>query len=228
MLKSFGCSFVFGTDLADDGRGHASASASQLTWPAHLARHFEHDYICYARPGAGNLSIADRVLSHAASPGDDIYVINWTYIDRFDYGMNQTPWDRDWSTLRPGEKSEENKFYFTHLQGDYRDKLSALITIKTCIDTLVQRNIPFIMTYMDHLMFDTQYHCSPAISLLQQQAKQYLRTFQGSNFVEWSRDHGYAISDTEHPLEQAHEAAAKHIIANQSDFFFNFTGVHNV
>ena len=43
-VKSFGCSFIFGSELSDDGYGGPYATPSQLTWPAHLARHLGHGY----------------------------------------------------------------------------------------------------------------------------------------------------------------------------------------
>jgi hypothetical protein len=38
-LKSFGCSFIFGSELSDDGRNGLYATGSRLTWPAHVAQH---------------------------------------------------------------------------------------------------------------------------------------------------------------------------------------------
>ena len=62
-LKSFGCSFIFGSELAYDGRDSPYATPSQLTWPAHLAQHLNYNYQCYARPGAGNLQILEQIFT---------------------------------------------------------------------------------------------------------------------------------------------------------------------
>ena len=62
-LKSFGCSFIWGSDLPDDGRNLPRATASRLTWPALLAQDLEYEYECHARPGAGNLQITERLLN---------------------------------------------------------------------------------------------------------------------------------------------------------------------
>ena len=83
-LKSFGCSFIFGSELSDDGKNGRYATGSKLTWPAHVARHLNYTYLCYARPGSGNLQIAERTLTHLATNEHALFVINWTYIDRFD------------------------------------------------------------------------------------------------------------------------------------------------
>ena len=63
MLKSFGCSFIYGSDLSDDGKGFPLASPSKLSWPSLLAQSLNYTYECYARPGSGNLRILEKVLN---------------------------------------------------------------------------------------------------------------------------------------------------------------------
>lgn len=201
-LKSFGCSFIFGTDLPDDGNGAAWATPSKLTWPAHLAKHLDYQYLCYARPGIGNLSIAERVLNQAGCNEHSLFVVGWTWIDRFDY----TDEKDDWLTLRPTEEDRNASFYYKNLHSEYRDKLSTLMCMRLVIDTLKEKNCPFIMTYMDDLIFDSKYHAPPAIVDLQNYVRPYMTRFEDKNFLEWSQSKGYAISDTLHPLEEAHQA----------------------
>ena len=103
-LKSFGCSFIFGSELADDGRDGPYATPSQLTWPAHLSKHLSRDYQCYARPGAGNLQILEQLLNQSAINDDtDLFVIGWTWIDRFDY------YDADYN---PKVKKNSVEYYY--------------------------------------------------------------------------------------------------------------------
>jgi hypothetical protein len=216
-LKSFGCSFIFGSDLADDGRNGPFATPSQLTWPAHLARHLDRDYECYARPGSGNLQILERMLNQVvASSNTDLFVIGWTWIDRFDYydsnhdsATKRTPW----STVMPIDETSVAKTYYKHLHSEYRDKFSCLSYIKLAIDTLDQRGIPFVMTYMDELLFDQRWHVSPSVIELQRCIKPRMTTFDGQTFLDWSRQHKFAVSDTWHPLETAHQAAADYMIS---------------
>jgi hypothetical protein len=217
-LKSFGCSFIFGTDLADDGRHLPVPTPSNHTWPAHLARHLGFDYDCHARPGSGNLQIAERVLSHASQGNSDFFVIGWTWIDRFDYTNSvisntpiQSKWC-NWRTIMPVDTDELARYYYKGLHSEYRDKLSSLMAIKLVIDTLQQRHIPFLMTYMDDLLFDQQHNHTPAVTDLQNHVKPYMTTFDGKTFLEWSRDRGFEESDTWHPLETAHQAAGHHVI----------------
>ena len=72
-LKSFGCSFIFGSDLADGGVD-GYHTASNFTWPALLAQRFGLDYTCYAHPGTGNLRILEQVLKQSADK-DSLFVI---------------------------------------------------------------------------------------------------------------------------------------------------------
>jgi hypothetical protein len=217
-LKSFGCSFIFGSDLADDGRNGTFATPSQFTWPAHLARHLGRNYECYARPGSGNLQILERMLNQAAiSANTDLFVIGWTWIDRFDYyDSNYDPSTKrtPWSTVMPIDESDVAKTYYKHLHSEYRDKFSCLSYIKLAIDTLNQRGIPFVMTHMDELLFDQRWHISPSVTELQHYIKPHITTFDGQTFLDWSRSNGHPESDTWHPLESAHQAAFELIQTN--------------
>jgi hypothetical protein len=217
-IKSFGCSFIFGTDLADDGRHLPTPTPSNYTWAAHLARHLGYDYECLARPGCGNLQIAERVLSHLADSEPSFYVIGWTWIDRFDY-TNSTIINRpiaarwgNWRTLMPVDTTELARIYYKGLHSEYRDKLTTLMQIQLVINTLNQRGQRFIMTYMDKLMFDQRWNYTSAVVDLQQSVKPYMTMFEDKTFLDYSQRNGFEISPTLHPLEQAHKSAAQIII----------------
>jgi hypothetical protein len=217
-LKSFGCSFIFGSELADDGQDLPTLTPSNFTWPAHLAQHLGHKYDCLARPGSGNLQIAERVLSHATDVDDSMFVVGWTWIDRFDYTNStisndpiQSKWN-NWRTIMPVDKTKLAKTYYQVLHTEYRDKLTTLMSIRLVIDTLKQKNIPFLMTYIDDLIFDQRWHTTPAVIDLQEYIKPYMTTFDNLNFVGWSKKNGYPITKIGHPLEAAHAAAGKYMI----------------
>jgi hypothetical protein len=216
-LKSFGCSFIFGSELADDGSDGAYATPSQLTWPAHLAQHLDRDYRCHARPGAGNLQILENILNQSADSSlDDLFVVGWTWIDRFDYydaDYNPKSKRTPWSTLMPIDTTDVAKVYYRDLHSEYRDKFTCLCYIKLAIDTLRQKNIPFIMTYMDELLFDQRWHTSPAVQDLQNHIKPCMTKFDGLTFLDWSRKNGYPETARWHPLESAHRAAADLMIS---------------
>jgi len=215
-LKSFGCSFIFGSDLADAVKNVSKATNSQLTWPALLARHQAQDYCCLAWPGSGNLQILERVLNQVpVSNSSDLFVIGWTWIDRFDH------WDSNhdlhkkstaWSTIMPVDTTELATTYYRDLHSEYKDKFTSLCYIKLAIDSLTQRGIPFVMTYQDELLFDQRWHVSNSVLDLQSYIKPHMTTFEGRTFLDWSREHGFEISPAWHPLEAAHAAAADYLI----------------
>ena len=221
-LKSFGCSFIYGSELSDEllwiPEIRQSPKHSNLTWPAHLARYLNYNYLCYARPGAGNLQIAERVLSHLATNEHALYVIGWTFIDRFDYIdiniVKDNNWHplKLWSTLMPIDVSNTAKTYYKDLHSEMRDKLTTLMSIKLVLDTLRQKNCPFIMTYMDDLMFDKQWHTTPAITDMQDYILPHMSTFDGLNLQQFAKKNGYHITSIGHPLEQAHAAAGELMI----------------
>lgn len=205
LLKSFGCSFIFGSELADDGWGTRQATPSQLTWPALLAKHLNYDYQCYARPGSGNLQILERILIQAASQEPSLFVVGWTWIDRYDY---IDPVNDLWKTITPTDQDGTARLYYRDLHSQYRDKLTCLGYMNLAIEVLKQHGHKYIMTCMDDLVFETQWHCTPAIELMQSTVLPSLSTFEGQNFLDWSKANGFPIGQRgQHPLEPAHQAA---------------------
>jgi hypothetical protein len=205
-LKSFGCSFMFGSDLQDPARS---------TWPSLIAQRMGWAYECYASGGSGNLRIAESVLNQLSvtRPQTSLFVIGWTWIDRFDYTNEQD----QWLTLLPAHTDHVSKRYYRDLHSQYRDKLTSLINIKLVIDQLKATNTKFVMTYMDDLLFDDQWHVNQAIRDLQASIRPYMTTFDKKTFLEWSKSSGFAISQELHPLEQAHASAADYVITNVFD-----------
>jgi hypothetical protein len=207
LVKSFGCSFIFGTDLPDQ----VAARPSRLTWPAVFSQRGNHHYRCHARGGIGNLAIADTALTELAQDYHALFIIGWTWIDRFDY-IDPATNTHNWSTVRPTDTDSVTDIYYRHLHSEARDKLSSLMAIRTVIDSLIKKGFPFVMTYMDELLFDRRYNTTPAIRSLQDYVEPYMTRFEGQTFLNWSRNKGYAESAGWHPLEAAHSAAADVII----------------
>jgi hypothetical protein len=204
MLKSFGCSFIFGNELHDDGYGTKYATPSQHTWPALLAKDLGYEYQCHARPGSGNLQILERLTNQLAQDPPALCVVGWTWIDRFDCN---NPVTDQWQTITPTDTTETAEYYYKNLHSQYRDKFTSLIAIKSAIDLLKEKNCQFIMTYMDELLFETAWHSTPGMVELQNYIKPYLHNFDGDNFLEWSVKQGFPIGTRgKHPLEAAHQA----------------------
>ena len=212
-LTSYGCSFIFGTDLSDaEMIPNTTGTPSKKSWPALLSKHLGYEYRCRAYPGCGNLLIAERIFLDIDRliQQNSTVVVGWTWIDRFDY--NDITKKDSWETIRPVEETALAKTYYRDLHSEYRDKLTSLMTIKLIIDTLTQNNIPFIMTYIDELLFDQQWHTSGSMDYLQDYVKPHMTTFEGQTFLDWSRANNYPISTTFHPLEAAHRAAGDYMI----------------
>lgn len=208
-LRSYGCSFIFGTDLHDDGRDQKYPTPSQFTWPALLAKSADLNYICKARGGSGNLQILDRLLRDIRFYPQDFYVINWSWIDRFDYTDGSFDQNDRWYTLGPITEGSHAKTYFKYFHSEVKDKFTSLTYISTALDALLGAGAPFIMTYMDDLILDTRWHKPHSVRYLQKKIEPYLDTFEGTNFLDFSKDRGFEISPTLHPLEPAHEAGAQ-------------------
>jgi hypothetical protein len=206
-ITSYGDSFIFGIDLADaEMIPNTAGRASQLAWPALLAHDRDWSYHCRAYPGCGNLLVAERIILDMVQLARDkpTVVVGWTWIDRFDY--NDIRKIDTWETIRPAQNTAIAETYYRDLHSEYRDKLTSLMTIKLIIDTFKQNDIPFVMTYMDELLFDQRWHTSRSIEYLQNYVQPHMTQFDGMTFLDWSRSKGFEISAQSHPLESAHQA----------------------
>ena len=207
-LKSFGCSFTYGTDLADC----TDQCHSRLTWPALIAQKLDLAYECHAWPGIGNLQIMNRVLQQISDPEPSVFVINWTWLDRFDY---MHPVYESFLTLRPDGDLAEHKLYYKHFYNQYHTVLTNAAWIMAVILLLQERNIQFSMTCMDTILMEIinpNWQDPRPVTLLQHQIGPHLSWFDSKSFLEWSRSKGYPESVAWHPLEPAHSAAADYMI----------------
>jgi hypothetical protein len=55
-------------------------------------------------------------------------------------------------------------------------------------------------------------HNNAVLELYRNQIKNNLRWFDGQGFLAWSRNQGFEESESWHPLDRAHAAAAKYTI----------------
>lgn len=212
-IKSFGCSFIYGSDLEDaniESTDYVTGFVpSSLTWPALISKQLNLTYECYALPGQGNFKIYSDILANSYQNEDSIFVINWTWIDRFDYVDNEGYW----KTLRPADENQKQKFYYRHLHSQLCDMISSASYIVSASEHLASLNCPYIMTYMDYNLLtsiDANWHDPRYLEVLQKKLQKILVNFDGKNFLDWSRNNNFAISDSWHPLEQAHCAAAEY------------------
>jgi hypothetical protein len=215
-IISFGCSITFGTDLPDSNPMGEFPTSSQLTWPALVAKNLGLPYETWAKGGSGNLSILDRLLNYLYYNSNDIFLINWTFIDRFDYsdpnGHHFDKGHNDYLTIRPGDSDQKNDFYFRNLHSEFRDKLTNLIYIKTAVNALRSEKARFIMTAIDDLLWCQKWHAPPHMVKLQNEISPDITNFEGRNFLDWSNHRGFEISNTGHPLGEAHQSACEIIM----------------
>lgn len=212
-IVSFGCSLTFGTDLADVKEDSESATPSRLTWPALVAAELGMSYHCFAKGGSGNLCVLDRILSVTDFDQEDILIVNWTFMDRFDYldpmACHADDGIIDYETLLPGHGDDRSRFYYQHLHSSYRDKLTNLMYIQLVLHKLWFHRAKFVMTSVDNLLWETKYHAPKIIQDLQHTILPWIQQFDNCDFLTWCRRKGFVFSDNNHPLEPAHAAAAE-------------------
>lgn len=204
ILGAFGDSFIWGTDLKDC----CKFNGSKTTWPALLSNNLGLEYKCHASPGSGNRQILNNLLDVIGNY--DFYIISWTWIDRYDYIDVLTD---TWQTIRPSlDNKQIDEFYYKHLHSELQDKQTTLGIIYQAINLLESHNCKYLMTYMDPLMLDKQWHCPPGVDLLQNKIISKLSTFDELTFLEWAKTNNYTISERWHPLEEAHKKASEYML----------------
>lgn len=216
-IVSFGDSFVFGSELANNSNGSNA-------WPGIAADNLGYDYHTSAVPGCGNDHIARQIYSWFAnnSAENTLAVINWTWMCRWDFYIVE---HETWITLGPTCVPEKLKdlvdrtqakdmieFYKTRANSSLLwNKFRNLQTIWAAQQYLDQKGIKSVQTYMDYELFDDTCHAPDYIKELQKLVFSPLQLFDEENFVDWSHTHGYPVTiEGMHPLEQAHTAAAKY------------------
>ena len=199
-IKSFGDSFIYGSDLKDniDSNKH-----SKNTWPALIAKKIDATYHCHAQAGASNSAIARQVLEYADQ--DSLNVIQWTWIDRtefFDIDNNQH------IQIYPKQSNDINKYYYKHLHSEIQDKWMSLSMMHSTLAYLKNNNMPYVCHVIDRLMLMQKYQVPAYITNLQKYLKSLVTWFPDfTTFFEWSKLNKFDISDAWHPLEQAHQQA---------------------
>lgn len=215
-IVGFGDSFVFGSELKDNVNGNKS-------WVGLAAKQLGVDYQTTAVPGCGNENISRQVFSYFSNHPKEhtLAVINWTWGARWDFYI---PKVENWTTLGltcvPSKLShlvgldEATKVleFYNKYPGHSTlwDKWRTLQTIYCTQQFLKSIGVPSIQTYMDAEMWDKTWHAPDYICTLQDLTQPALQTFEGKNFLDWSRDRGYPVTEPAwHPLEPAHQAACE-------------------
>ena len=212
-IVAFGDSFTWGSELADVVASN-DILYSNHTWPALLAKKHDMQYMCFAKPGAGNQTIARTILSNIDKIAtSDLVVINWTWIDRWDFYNLQ---DQDWVTVRPSSNATTifDRYYFKYFQSELWNKLESLKSVTLVHSLLKAHSINFIATSIDDLLFDTRFHFPSYIKFLQNSIKDDITYFNNNGFYKWSKANKFEIGENGHPLEKAHHSAFNYIEEN--------------
>lgn len=213
-IVGFGDSFVFGTELKNNTDG-------QKSWIAKAAKRLGTDYSTSAVPGCGNDHIARQIYSwFATNPvTDTLAVINWTWALRWDFYIVE---HETWITLGPTCVPEKLQHLVERTQAEdivdfYKhranssitwNKIRNLQTIFAAQCYMRSKGVRSIQTYMDYDLFDRDMHAPDYIQELQSLVEPEMQNFDGLNFLDWSKNKGFVVTDPGwHPLEEAHAAA---------------------
>jgi len=213
-IVSFGDSFVFGTELKDNIDGSKA-------WPALVAKELDIEYETLSVPGCGNENITRQIITYFSNNSclDTLAVINWTWGARWDFYISGV---ETWTTLgltcvpsklaehvSIGEAEKILEFYKNYPgNSTLWDKMRSLQTIYTAQQYMKSLGVVNIQTYMDAGLWDQTWHAPDYIQTLQALTKDDLQNFQDKSFLDWSYQHGHAVTDVGlHPLETAHIAA---------------------
>jgi len=204
-LFSFGDSFTYGTELSDCINNY-----SRKTWPSLVANKLGLSYDCYAYGGTGNQQIAYHVVdifSKSIYKNRNLYVINWTWIERFDYIDIDS--DR-WQTIHPRHENLLAHFFYKHVDHHAWNLIRNLQIIYSTIQFLRTHDCNFFMTSIDDNLLDKNYpmEWTSTISTLQSLVRPYINLIENKNFYAWSKDKKFSFAPGGHPLEDAHSAAA--------------------
>ena len=215
-IVSFGDSFVYGSELQNNNDGSKS-------WIGQAAQRLAVDYETRSIPGCGNEAIARQIYSYFSNnPSQDVLaVINWTWGARWDfYVTGHEQWTTLGLTCVPSklkplvgqEEAEKILEFYKNYPGNSTlwDKWRTLQAIYGAQQYLNGLDVVSVQTFMDYEMWDDTWHAPDYIRNLQSMTRGVLENFQGRNFLDWSWDRGYKVTDPGwHPLEQAHENACE-------------------
>ena len=104
------------------------------------------------------------------------------------------------------------KMYLEYISdNEMLNKFNSLQSLYCAVSFMIQKNIKFVQTNIDSELFETRWFCDGYISELQKYILRHMNSFDGLNFLDWSREKNFKITEPGwHPLEDAHYAAAEY------------------
>ena len=167
-----GDSFIWGIDLPDQKHSGLSGH-SQLTWPAQLAKDFDQEYVCAAKPGGSNDDVTRRVIEQCELVDNPIVIVQWTFPWRFGFRcVDPIGWFsfdlqvvteqyRDNWTGQEIKRLEQNgvldfarSFFKSIGTTEYWPVYNTLKEILLLQSYLKSKNIPYLFTAADNCLFE--------------------------------------------------------------------------
>ena len=207
---AIGDSFTRGDELVDcytHSRIAPHHTHSLSTWPALIAKELGIEYDCMTIGGRGNHWISMSVSEYLEKHRDALFIINWSWFERFDYIDIETG---EWKVTHPRHNQQLNHYFYKNIDSDQWNLHRNLQQIHSTLCLLEQNKVDFIMTCLDPMIHTKAHFVKP----LQDQVLHRVINFYGYTFLEWAKHNGFELGPNGHPLEEAHAEAAKYINTN--------------
>lgn len=228
ILVAGGDSFIHGNELSDWDIN--SPQDSQLTWPALLADQSGIRYSSCARPGNSNDAILRMIINRCEQLKKEnkkcIVIASWTFVPRFEFPFdyNTDSPDSPFASISIYEGTNRKpvkefaKHFFTHINIDWFQHFNTVKSIVILQTYLKHNNIPYLFTAADNIVF--AYQTDPQLIyywdmvdfdnwFMFPEANESWNTQSPRGFYQWAIENKYPIGPFQHPLEEAHQDAAK-------------------
>ena len=230
IIVAGGDSFIFGAELQDQQNG-----PSNSTYTALLANQHTIGYHCAAWPGNSNAAISrmtmtacEELIKEHKHP---LAIVTWTFTNRYEFRFNYntgqriSPWHsiNSWN-INHAATAEFAESFFKHVgNSEYYELYSSLKEILFLQNYFKTNNISYLFLPADnHFYQHPNYdkHRDSYIDAIYTQidwnkwfffniGKGLDQTEAPRGFYQWAVENKYRCGIQNHPLEEAHSAAAE-------------------
>jgi hypothetical protein len=222
-LYAFGCSLIYGSELADVNQSPLVPSG--LTFTALAAKKLNYNYKCIAKPGASNTAMARRITNYADKISPGLVFVLWTYPTRFEFKFNYpTGYGvklniSSWLSILPMHNKTSVDFineFYKHTGSNSDFGMYTTIQSVLLAQTILEKTqIPYIFACADTEMLQTiksKSHSNFNVNAILQYIDTTKFLDQNLGFTRWANENNYKIGDGNHPLEEAHEDYSKFLV----------------
>lgn len=223
ILVAAGDSFIWGSELADCRHCRYGYSGySKQTFTALLAQQADMKYACAAYPGNANNAISRMAIDALAKiPGDKFLLVEWTYLQRYEFRIND-----EWVSVNSWHTAAKDfsESYFKHAGNSEYFELYSMFKEIVFLQQYCQiNNIPYMFMTADNQFFKHENYTrrrDEGLAHLYDQIDwtkwfwfppgiQENETCVPRGFAQWAIENKYVAGPQGHPLEDAHKAAAE-------------------